>query len=161
MSARRGIVMAYYYTYLLFWFPSFLFLLLTLFHKSCTYFCSFFFTEHKTNAGTFDMTLVITQIVWLGVNICLTYKLKPALFTNTEFWLLQVRRRAFYFRTNLDVPGFLNCNFSVFLLQLTPPDGPATETRCSRAHVFVCFIIFLANSYKYMDYFYDTKCMQC
>lgn len=39
---------------------------------------------------TFDMTLLITQIVWLVVNLCVTYWTKPELFTNTEFWFLQV-----------------------------------------------------------------------
>lgn len=60
---------------------------------------SFFLVENETNAGTFDMTLLITQIVWLGVNMGLTYWLKPELFTNTEFWLLQVRRYTFCFGT--------------------------------------------------------------
>ncbi|CAM9242543.1 unnamed protein product [Sphacelaria rigidula] len=39
---------------------------------------------------TFDMTLLITQIVWLVVNLCVTHWTKPELFTNTEFWFLQI-----------------------------------------------------------------------
>ena len=42
------------------------------------------------HSGTFDMTLLLVTIAWLGVNVGLTIWLKPSLFDHAEFWLLQV-----------------------------------------------------------------------
>ncbi|CBJ34022.1 conserved unknown protein [Ectocarpus siliculosus] len=45
--------------------------------------------------GTFDMTLVQVTVAWLAVNIGLTLWIKPTLFHNAEFWVLQVPKLAF------------------------------------------------------------------
>lgn len=42
--------------------------------------------------GTFDMTLLQTMVAWLVIMAGVTYWIKPALFSSSEFWLLQVRR---------------------------------------------------------------------
>ena len=47
--------------------------------------------SYFSQTGTFDMTLLLVTIAWLGVNIGLTLWVKPSLFDHAEFWLLQVR----------------------------------------------------------------------